>query len=453
MKKLLVFTLLFSAVLLAGSFWQELPAQAAAPVDILTTIAGGAARDGGLATDAVTNSPRTVVFDSAGNLYFADSRNNRVRKVDAASGIITTVAGTGEVGFSGDGGPATNAQLNSPRAVGFDSAGNVYVGDSANHRVRKVDVSGTITTIAGSGVGDGFLATDAILIGPRKVVFDSVGNFYTADESLVRKISLFPPIITIVAGNSISGLGFSGDGGLATDAQLSGATDVEFDSLGNLYIADSRNNRIRKVDNLTGIITTVAGTGAAGFSGDGGPATSASIRRSFGVSVDGEDNLYIADNRNNRVRKVDASTGIISTIAGIGIPGESGDGGPAVNAEINAPSGVGIDDDGIVYISGSRRIRVITPPAHPLVLLVPLAAAVIDLNLDQGIENSLVAKLESAFQKLDDDNPNNDGAAVNKLEAFINQLEAQSGKKIDPGDADNLIAAAEEIVALLLTVS
>ena len=179
MKKLGVFALWFNAVLLATSFSQELPAQAVTPVDIITTIAGAGARDGGLATDALANRPRAIVFDSAGNLYFADSRNNRVRKVDAVSGIITTVAGTGEAGFSGDGGPATLARLNRPVDIAFDSTGALYIVELFNRRIRKVDaMTGTITTVAGTGLllpfnGDNIPAISANLFNPTGIAVDS----------------------------------------------------------------------------------------------------------------------------------------------------------------------------------------------------------------------------------------------------------------------------------------
>ena len=217
-----------------------------------------------------------MAVDASGNLYIADTGNNRIRKV-SATGIITTVAGNGSAGYSGDGGPATSAQLDGPEGVAVDGSGNLYIADTCNNRIRKVSATGIITTVAGNGSA-----------------------------------------------------GYSGDGGPATSAQLSLPAGVAVDGSGNLYIADSGNNRIRKVS-ATGIITTVAGNGSPGYSGDGGPATSAQLNQPAGVAVDASGNLYIADSSNNRIRKVSA-TGIITTVAGNGFDGYSGDGGPATSA-------------------------------------------------------------------------------------------------------------------------
>ena len=327
----------------------------------ITTIAGtgeeGFSGDGGPAVQAYLNSPNDVAVDSAGNLYIADSDNSRIRKVDS-SGVISTIAGTGEYGFGGDGGPAVLAQLKYPTGVVTDDTGNLYIAGYNNQRIRKVDSSGIITTVAGSErggfSGDGGPATAARLDYPKGVATDGAGNLYIADRYRVRKVDP-SGIITTVAG---SGGGFGGDGGLATKARLS-ATDVATDGIGNLYIADSSNNRIRMVD-PSGIITTVAGTGEYGFGGDGGPATNAQLHFPSGVAVDGTGNLFIGDQQNNRIRMVD-SAGTITTIAGSGEWGFGGDGGPAAAAGLAQPRGVALDDSGNLYIAdrGNHRIRVV----------------------------------------------------------------------------------------------
>ena len=332
--------------------------------NIITTVAGknsvGYSGDGGPATNASLNSPSGVAFDAFGNLYIADQTNNRIRKVDT-NGNITTVAGKSFSGYSGDGGPATNAYLYLPSGVAFNASGNLYIADQKNNLIRKVDTNGIITTVAGGGtptypsIGDGGAATNASLSVPTGVTFDAFGNMYIADRynGRIRKVDTAGNITT-VAGKS---LGYSGDGGIATNATLALPFGVAFDAFGNLYIADSSNQRIRKVD-TNGIITTVAGKNGSGYSGDGVAATNATLSFPFGVACDAFDNLYIADRNNNRIREVD-SNGIITTVAGNGSSGYSGDGSAATNASLNLPIGVAFDASGNLYIADffNSRIR------------------------------------------------------------------------------------------------
>jgi uncharacterized protein (TIGR03437 family) len=330
---------------------------------IISTVAGngtpGFSGDGGPATSAELYDPLGLVVDSGGNLYFADDGNDRVRKV--SNGVITTVAGNGTFGFSGDNGPATSAELWGPSAVAVDSASNLYITDGDNQRIRKVS-NGTITTVAGNGTpgfsGDDGPAASAELNGPQGIAVDSAGNLYITDylNDRIREVS--NGVITTVAGNGT--FGFRGDDGPATAAELYLPVTVAVDAGGNLYIADQANGRVRKVS--SGVITTVAGNGPGGFSGDNGPATSAQMSDPYATAVDSAGNLYIADRNNNRIRKV--SRGIITSVAGTGptgstLGGYSGDNGPASNAELRLPEGVAVDSAGNIYIAdtGNYRIR------------------------------------------------------------------------------------------------
>ena len=330
---------------------------------LIHTVAGNAQlSDGTLATSASLSAPSGVTLDALGNLYLAESSDHRIRKIDP-SGVITTVAGSRVQGHGGDGGPAVGAQLNSPQGVAADAAGNVYIADTANNLVRKTDASGTITTLAGSGAwgysGDGGPATMARLRRPVAVAADAVGSIYIADagNDRVRKVDA-SGTITTVAGTGEADYG--GDGGPATEALLNDPRGVAVDALGNVYIADTWNNRVRKID-TSGTITTVAGTGRRGYSWDSvdsGPATEARIGSPHGVAVDALGNLYVAERWNNRVRRIDV-TGTITTVAGTGNRGFGGDGGPATAARLNYPTELVADEAGNIYIAdeGNDRVR------------------------------------------------------------------------------------------------
>ena len=329
---------------------------------IIHTAAGdgspGFAGDGGPAVLAKFNQAGGISFDGNGNLFIVDSGNNRLRKVSPA-GIISTVAGTGAYGPGGDGGPATSAQLANPQNVAVDAAGNIYLDDYGNNRIRKIDLAGNISTVAGNGSagfsGDGGQAVLAQINFANGLTVDPAGTrLYIADAGnhRIRRVILASGIISTVAGNGIAG--YSGDGGPAVSASLNGPSGVSVDGLGNLYISDDFNARIRKVD-PAGNISTIAGNGVHGFSGDGGPATSATLNHPQTMLVDSFGSLFIADTYNNRVRKV-GTNGIIETVAGGAYA--LGDGGPASGAQFNGPWDLALDGSGNLYVSDKAQYRV-----------------------------------------------------------------------------------------------
>ena len=323
---------------------------------------GGYSGDGGPATSARLNLPGEIALDTNGNLFIADSQNGRVRRVDASTGIITTVAGNGGFTFSGDGGLATAASLNHPAGVALDTNGNLFIADAYNCRVRRVDAStGIITTFAGSGQsgvsGDGGLAT-SVDISPVGVAIESSGNLLIADadSKRVRRVNLSTNIVATVAGNGE--FCFYGDGGPALAASLCAPQGLTADPSGNLLAYDSNNGRIRRINAETGQITTVAGGGnPADGLGDNAPATQATFSGS-GLAADARGNMFITDWSNFRVRRVDAATGIITTVAGSGgRGGNSGDGGPATLATLAQPQDVVLDRPANLFISTGALIR------------------------------------------------------------------------------------------------
>ena len=372
MKKLLVLTLLFC--------FTKTKAQ------IITTIAGDSIQgfngDGGQAFQASLHLPEGLTVDYFGNLFIADTYNNRIRKVNT-SGVITTIAGSGAAGvgtggFSGDGGQATTASLNTPTGIVVDLAGNLYVADAGNNRIRKIDANtGVISTIAGTGTAgyslDSGAATLATLNSPNSLVLDKNGNLYFTDQEndRIRKINLSTGLINTVAGGNAVGA-YGGDGGLATNALLNTPTGITIDSTGNLYFSDYGNNRIRKVNLNTNIITTIAGDSTRGYNGDGILASIAKLDNPFNMAADALGNIYIADSYGQRIRKIDVNNGIISTIVGYGFGagcfggGFSGDGGNATVAKIGTPGGLTFDVQGNLLFTDiwNNRIRKVTNIAN-----------------------------------------------------------------------------------------
>ena len=332
---------------------------------VITTVVGngsGIFEDGVLALKTGLWGLWSVVLDRFDNIYIPES-TNRVRCIDSSTGIIKTVVGSTSNKL-GDGGLAIMAAIDRPHGVAVDRYGNIFVADTSNNRIRKVDVSnGIITTIAGTGESgfnsDGILATDARLSSPHDVVVDDQSNIYIPETGThrVRRVDGKTGIVSTVAGTGESG--FSGDGDLAVEAYLNAPHSVHLDKIGNIFVIDTLNYRVRKIDVKSGVINTVAGGGTAGL-GDGGLAVEAQVAP-HGAAVDSGGNIFIADRDNYRVRRVDAETGLISTFAGNGEKGYSGDGDLATNASLETPQGVAFDTSGNLLIADvggdpSRRI-------------------------------------------------------------------------------------------------
>jgi sugar lactone lactonase YvrE len=318
----------------------------------ITTVAGGPlglVGDNGPATSSQLLNPEDAVADASGNIYIADSLNNRIRKV--TNGTITTITGTGLAGYSGDG-AATSAQLSDPTGLALDAAGNLYVADTGNNLIRKI-TGGVITTVVGTFSGgsllDNVAALSAQLSAPTGLALDAAGNIYIADSGTHRIRKVANGVITTVAGNGVQG--YNGDGIAATNAALNYPSDVKLDAAGNLYIADHGNNLVRMV--AGGSISSIAGNGVAGYGGDNGPATSAQLNGPSGIAVDSAGNVFIADTNNNLIRRV--SGGAITTVAGNGTAAYGGDNGPATSAELNGPLSVSLDAAGRIYVADSSN--------------------------------------------------------------------------------------------------
>ena len=308
--------------------------------------------DGGPAAAARLDQPFDVAIDAQGNVLLSDTFNHRIRKIDRRTGIITTVAGSGTPGFSGDGALATAAQLNEPYGVVVDPAGNLYLADRLNQRVRRVDArSGVISTIAGNGSrtysGDGGPGAQAGLVEPNGVALDADGRtLFIADVAghRIRKVDLSTQTISTFAGTGVGR--HEGDGGPAARCSIWGARAVEVGPDGTVYILEREGNTLRAVDPRSGLISTIAGTGRKGYSGDGGPAREATFNGPKELAVDRAGNLYIVDTENHAIRFIDHASGTIRTLAGTGEAGGQGDGGPATRARLDRPHGVAVGIDG-----------------------------------------------------------------------------------------------------------
>jgi DNA-binding beta-propeller fold protein YncE len=334
---------------------------------VITTAVGtgekGFAGDGGPAEAALLNGPFDVAFDTAGNLFFSDTFNHRIRRVDARNGGITTIAGNGKAGYAGDGGPAVRTSLNEPYGIAIDRAGNIFVADRLNRRVRRIDAAnGGITTLAGTGEpaysGDGGQAARAGLAEPNGLALDAdERQLYIADvaDHRVRVVDLSSGTIATFGGTGAPEHG--GDDGPAGEARIFGARAVKLGPDGTVYVLERQGSSLRAVDPATGIITTIAGTTGRGYYGDGGPALAAVFDAPKEMAIDHDGNILIVDTENHAIRLIDHSTGVVTTIAG-GRKGGGGDGGPAAQAGLDRPHGAVVGPDGAIYIGDTNNHRI-----------------------------------------------------------------------------------------------
>jgi sugar lactone lactonase YvrE len=335
---------------------------------VITTAAGtgsaGDRGDGGPAIAAQLNQPFDLAFDRQGDVYMTDTFNHRIRRIDSTTGTIATVAGVGKAGFAGDGGPAVMARVNEPYGIVVDQSGNVYFADRLNRRVRRVDGrTGTITTVAGNGTkvfsGDGGAATEAGLVEPNGVALARDGQWLLIADVAghsIRRVDLASGRIATFAG---TGKGrHDGDGGAGEDASIWGARAVDVGPDGSVYILEREGNTLRIVKPDNGAISTIAGTAAKGYSGDGGPARAASLNGPKELAVDPTGNIWIVDTENHAIRFIDAASKQIRTVAGTGRSGSDGDGGPATRARLDRPHGVAIGPDGSVWIADTNNHRI-----------------------------------------------------------------------------------------------
>lgn len=372
---------------------------------IITTVAGngtqGYSGDGGPAIQASLHTPVGICIDSLGNIYIADQGNQRVRKVDAISGLISTICGTGSGGFSGDNGPAISAQFSNPSDLAIGPDGSLYVADYDNYRIRKIDLAtGIISTVAGNGeatyTGNNIPAIQSTINSYQHFTIDNNGDMLIADNNRIRKIDMGTGIIHTIAGNGVAG--FSGDNGLATAAQISNPGGIGVDKYNNIYIGEGfLSYRLRKIDAVTGIITTIAGNGFSGYSGDGGLAINAKIDAVNDILVDSSGNVYILANGIHRLRKIDAITGIIQTIGGAGGNNQSGDGVPATNANLPYPTSVQMDKHNNIFVSSNFRIHKIDTSG---IITTIVGGGTID-PLNDGVPATSLSQMTIAGMTLD----------------------------------------------------
>jgi sugar lactone lactonase YvrE len=378
--------------------------------------------------------PQAIATDRMGNLFISDLDNSRVRRIDV-NGIITTIAGNGARGFSGDGGLAINASLNYNWGIALDSSLNLYIVDDGESRIRKVTTDGIINTIAGIDTvndggynGDSILAINARFEHPSCIALDTIGNIYIADQGRrIRKINI-DGVITTIAGTGVSG--YSGDGGLAINAKIGDPIGIVADKMGNIYFTDIENNVIRKVDK-DDIITTVAGNGVAGYTGDSGLATLASLNSPFGLAVSNDGTLFIADTYNHAVRKVDTMN-IITTIIGDGSPGFSGDGELAKNAKLNLPVGLAFDGNNLLIADyGNARIRKVTSSVVLAIVLISFNAS---YNSDGTIINwQTASEINAAYFNIQRSKDGKSFTKIGKLAATGKSSGISNYQFIDEG--------------------